>query len=96
MLAPGPICKRAVDLEPLLRVFVGEKISKLKLDEPVDLKTLKVFYQEESGDIRCSKVNGELRSAMLKAVEHLRGITGAATKVLRFFCLALFFFKIFS
>ncbi|XP_015523424.1 fatty-acid amide hydrolase 2 [Neodiprion lecontei] len=81
MVEAGPICKKAVDLDPLLRVLIGDNISKLKLDQPVDLKTLQIFYQEESGDIRCSKVSGSLRKAMKNAVDHFKGITGAATKV---------------
>ncbi|XP_012268301.2 fatty-acid amide hydrolase 2-like [Athalia rosae] len=81
MAAVGPICKKAEDLAPLLKVLAGNKVHKLKLDEPVNLKTLNIFYQEESGDIRTSKINGELREALRKVVAHFQNITGSATKV---------------
>ena len=81
MAESGPICKRAEDLVPFLKVLVGEKVSLLKLDTVVDLKYLKIFYQESSGDLRASKVNSEMKTALLKAVQHFQEITGSATKV---------------
>ena len=81
MAEAGPMCKRAEDLEPLLRVLVGENITKLKLDTPVDLKNLKIFYQISSGDIRSSLVSKVMRSTLMKAVQHFEEITGSATKV---------------
>ncbi|KAK2585700.1 hypothetical protein KPH14_010313 [Odynerus spinipes] len=81
MAEAGPICKRAEDLAPFLKVLVGDKISKLKLDEPVDLKSLNIFYQPESGDLRASKVNHAMRSALRRAVEHFQEITKSTTKI---------------
>lgn len=93
MAESGPICKKAEDLVPFLKVLVGEKASLLKLDTVVDLKYLKIFYQESSGDLRASKVNSEIKTALLKAVQHFQEITGSATKV-NFFCLKSFVFYI--
>ncbi|XP_076664700.1 fatty-acid amide hydrolase 2 isoform X1 [Andrena cerasifolii] len=81
MAESGPICKKAEDLVPFLKVLVGEKVSLLKLDTAVDLKYLKIFYQECSGDLRASKVNSEMKTALLKAVQHFQEITGSATKI---------------
>ncbi|KAL2723008.1 fatty-acid amide hydrolase 2-like isoform X2 [Vespula maculifrons] len=81
MAEAGPICKKAEDLAPFLKVLVGDKISKLKLDEPVNLKNLKIFYQPESGDLRASKVNHAMRAALRKAVDHFEEITKSATKI---------------
>ena len=92
MAESGPICKKAEDLIPFLKVLVGEKISLLKLDTVVDLKYLKIFYQESSGDLRASKINSEMKTALLKAVQHFQEITGSATKV-NSFC---FFYIIYS
>lgn len=89
MAEAGPICKKAEDLAPFLKVLVGDKISKLKLDEPVNLKNLKIFYQPESGDLRASKVNHAMRAALRKAVDHFEEITKSATKVFLYF---FFFF----
>ncbi|XP_033184493.1 fatty-acid amide hydrolase 2 isoform X1 [Bombus vancouverensis nearcticus] len=81
MAGVGPMCKKAEDLVPILKVLVGEKISLLKLDAEVDIKCLNIFYQENSGDIRASKVNSEMRAALLKVVQHFKEITGSATKI---------------
>lgn len=81
MAEAGPICKRAEDLIPFLKVLIGEKVSLLKLDTVVDLKNLNIFYQESSGDLRASKVNSDMKVALLKAVHHFKEITGSATKV---------------
>lgn len=81
MAEAGPICKRAEDLIPFLKVLIGEKVSLLKLDTVVDLKNLNIFYQESSGDLRASKVNSDMKVALLKAVHHFKEITGSATKL---------------
>ncbi|XP_011634730.1 fatty-acid amide hydrolase 2, partial [Pogonomyrmex barbatus] len=81
MATVGPLCKKAEDLIPFLKVLIGPNVFKLKLDEPVNLKNLKVFYQESSGDLRVSKVNKTMRATLLKAVQHFREITGSATKI---------------
>lgn len=84
MVSAGPICKKAEDLAPFLKVLIGTNVTLLKLDDPVNVKYLKVFYQEESGDLRVSKVNKAMRAALCKAVEHLKDFTGSATKVIFF------------
>lgn len=81
MLESGPICKAAEDLEPFLKVLVNKNNSKLKLGTPVDLKKLKIFYQEGSGDLRCSLINSDLRQVLIKVMKHLESVTGNATKV---------------
>ncbi|XP_014467904.1 PREDICTED: fatty-acid amide hydrolase 2-like [Dinoponera quadriceps] len=81
MVVAGPLCKKAEDLTPLLKVLIGAKISMLKLDDPVNLKDLKVFYQENSGDLRASKVNKAMRATLRKAVEHFKELTGSATMI---------------
>ncbi|XP_015603968.1 fatty-acid amide hydrolase 2 isoform X2 [Cephus cinctus] len=81
MAEVGPICKKAEDLLPFLRVLVGPNITKLKLDTPVNLKDLNIFYQEGSGDIRASKVNSSMRAALIRAVRHFERLTGSASKI---------------
>lgn len=89
MVSAGPICKKAEDLAPFLKVLIGANVSMVKLDDPVNLKNLKVFYQESSGDLRVSKVNKCLRTTLRKAVEHFRDLTGSAQKVM-FYVLFLY------
>lgn len=89
MLAAGPICRKSEDLIPLLKVFIGTNVYKLKLDEPVNLKNLRVFYQQSSDDIRASKVNGTMRAALMTAVKHFKELTGSATQVTYIFNLLI-------
>jgi len=77
----GPLCRKAEDLTPFLKVLIGPNVTKLKLDEPVNLKNLKVFYQESSGDLRASKVNKTMRATLMKAVQHFKELTCSTTKV---------------
>ncbi|XP_071564812.1 fatty-acid amide hydrolase 2 [Temnothorax nylanderi] len=79
--AVGPLCRKAEDLIPFMKVLVGPNVTKLKLDEPVNVKNLKVFYQESSGDLRTSSVNGTMRATLKKAVQHFKELTGSATKI---------------
>ncbi|XP_017790009.1 PREDICTED: fatty-acid amide hydrolase 2-like isoform X2 [Habropoda laboriosa] len=81
MAEAGPICKKAEDLVPLLKVLVGENLHLLDIDAVVDLKDLNIFYQESSGDIRASKVNSEMKAVLLKAVQYFKEMTGSATKI---------------
>ena len=81
MAEAGPMCKKAEDLTPLLKVLLGDNVTKLKLDEPVNFKNLNVFYQEGSGDLRASKVNHEMRVALVRAVEHFRELAGRVNKI---------------
>ncbi|XP_015181501.1 PREDICTED: fatty-acid amide hydrolase 2-like [Polistes dominula] len=82
MAEVGPICKFAEDLTPMLKVLVGEKISMLKLDDPVDVTKLRIFYQKSSGDIRTSRVCSSMRSAFDRTVKHFEEITKSpATKI---------------
>lgn len=81
MVSAGPLCRKAEDLAPCLKVLIGPNVSKLRLDELVNLKNLKVFYQESSGDLRASKVNKAMQIALMKAVQHFKELTGSATKV---------------
>lgn len=81
MVAAGPLCKKAEDLAPLLKVLISPNVHRLKLDEPVNVQNLKVFYQESSGDLRASKINRTMQATLIKVVQHFRKLTGSATKV---------------
>lgn len=80
MAEAGPLCKKAEDLELLLKIISGPFL-KHPLDSPVDIKKLNIFYQESSGDLRASKLSYATRNALAKAVKHLEQVTGSATKV---------------
>lgn len=66
MVQAGPMTRHAEDLLPLLKILVGEKCSLLKLDTPVKMKNLKVYYIEENRDIKCSSVCQPLKECLKK------------------------------
>lgn len=71
LLGIGPLTRYACDLVPLLKVLAGPKVDKLRLDEPVDLNKLKIFYIEELGDPMASSVNADILKGIRDAVLHL-------------------------
>ncbi|XP_066588942.1 fatty-acid amide hydrolase 2-B-like [Prorops nasuta] len=81
MAQAGPICKRAEDLAPLLKVLIGDKVSLLKLDENVDLSKLNIFYQEGSGDLKASKMSKTMKDTMKKAVRHFEDVAASTQKI---------------
>lgn len=70
-LVTGPMCRYASDLIPMLKVLAGPNVKKLKLDEPVDLKKLRIFYMEDDGgNFWISKVDPELKAAQKRVIDH--------------------------
>ncbi|XP_022656011.1 fatty-acid amide hydrolase 2-like isoform X2 [Varroa destructor] len=50
-LGTGPMCRYARDLRPMLIALAGtEATGRLRLDEPVDLRQIRVFYMNEIKD----------------------------------------------
>ena len=84
MLATGPLCRRAEDLYPLLRILTGpdgEDGEELELLDPssVDLSGLRVYDLADNGVTRPTR---ELRAAQLRALDAL-GAQGARVEPLR-------------
>lgn len=75
MVCCGPMSKHAEDMDPFLRVLIGDKVKQLQLDSKVNLKELHIMFAEESGDLRASSVTPETKEAMLKAVHHLETLS---------------------
>lgn len=71
LLGLGPMTRYACDLSPMLKVLAGPKASKLRLDEPVDLSKLKIFYVEELGDPLASACNADILKGIRDAILHL-------------------------
>lgn len=72
-LGIGPMCRYATDLKPMLKIITDEKAKMLRLDEPVDLKQVKFFYQlNDGGGSLVSPVDIDIRDAMEKAMAHFR------------------------
>uniref|UniRef100_A0A1Q3FKY0 Putative amidase n=2 Tax=Culex tarsalis TaxID=7177 RepID=A0A1Q3FKY0_CULTA len=72
-LGIGPMCRYATDLKPMLKIITDDKAKMLRLDEPVDLKQVKFFYQlNDGGGSLVSPVDIDIRDAMEKAMAHFR------------------------
>ncbi|KAJ8915132.1 hypothetical protein NQ315_000384 [Exocentrus adspersus] len=79
-LGLGPICRRAEDLLPLLKIIANPE---LKLNEAVDVKKLRWFYQESDGGANfVSPVAQDIKALFGKVAAHLQKAYGIkATKV---------------
>ncbi|XP_062534223.1 fatty-acid amide hydrolase 2-B-like [Armigeres subalbatus] len=72
-LGIGPMCRYATDLKPMLRIIADQNAKKLRLDEPVDLKQVRFFYQHnDGGGFLVSPVDMDIRDAMEKVMAHFR------------------------
>lgn len=72
-LGIGPMSRFACDLKPMLKIMSGKNAELLNLDEPVNLSSLKYFYQENDGGAYfVSPVDYDLRVAMDKVIRHLQ------------------------
>ncbi|XP_052861850.1 fatty-acid amide hydrolase 2-A [Anopheles cruzii] len=80
-LGIGPMCRYATDLKPVLRIIADEHAAKLRLDEPVDLKQVKFFYQPNDGGAHLvSPVDLDIRDAMEKVMAHFRATVKAEVR----------------
>lgn len=48
----------------------------LKLNENVNVKTLKYYYIRDSGEHKCTPVSSELQTTMTKVIKHIESMTG--------------------
>ncbi|KAJ4436871.1 hypothetical protein ANN_17003, partial [Periplaneta americana] len=80
-LAIGPIARYAEDLKCMLSVMAGEKASKLKLSEKVDLHSLKVYYMTDAGkSFVLLPVDQEIKKTVSTAAKHLNRKYGIPAK----------------
>lgn len=70
LLGVGPMTRYACDLIPMLKIMAGNKVERLRLDEPVDLKKLKVYFVDDLGDPLAAKCSTEILEVFYKAVDH--------------------------
>ncbi|KRT82571.1 amidase [Oryctes borbonicus] len=72
----GPLAKHAEDLLPMFKVLLGKNAQELKLDEPVDLKQLNVFYMTSIKCLRAVQITKEMQNNVLKVVQHFEELSG--------------------
>lgn len=84
MVVAGPMTRYAMDLKPIFEVLVGAKnAAALKLSEKVDVKKLRYFYCLDNGDMKCSKISGEVRKSIERAANHFHDITGSSVQLVK-------------
>lgn len=68
------IFRYACDLKPMLKVIaIKEKLAALRLDEPVDVRKLKIFYQENDlGGHLVSAVENDIQKIFGKVINHFK------------------------
>lgn len=72
------MCRYATDLKPMLRIIADENVKKLRLDEAVDLKQVRFFYQQnDGGGMLVSPVDLDIRDVMEKVMAHFRSTVKA-------------------
>jgi fatty acid amide hydrolase 2 len=75
MLAIGPMSRFATDLKPMLRIIAKrEKLPLLRLDEPIDLSKVKIYYQETDNSeySTITPVDKDILASMQKVVRHFK------------------------
>ncbi|XP_054715243.1 fatty-acid amide hydrolase 2-like [Uloborus diversus] len=75
LIGTGPMCRYSVDLLPMLKVMTRGCTQSLRLEEPVNIKKLKVYYMEDDGGYPFrTPVSREMKKVLRKAVAHFDGI----------------------
>lgn len=74
------MCRYAKDLYPLLQIMSGDNAKKLKLDEPILTKDIKIYYREDVGDsLSFMSVDVEIQHSMKRALNHFN-LNGLSVK----------------
>jgi fatty acid amide hydrolase 2 len=74
MLGTGPMCRFSCDLKPMMKILVHEdQLPSLRLDEPVDIKKIKIFYQEnDGGGFLVGQVDRDIQDALNRVVKYFK------------------------
>ncbi|KAE9420520.1 hypothetical protein Angca_003025, partial [Angiostrongylus cantonensis] len=69
MLRIGPMCRFAEDIPLLIKVMGGDRVPSLKLDEPVSMRKLRIFYMEGIHDVPLMQpLSSDMKATLRKAV----------------------------
>lgn len=66
MVVPGPMTRYAEDIIPVLKVLLDENASKLKLDTPVDIQNINIYYIDDPHDPTISTMREEMKECFKK------------------------------
>lgn len=68
----GPMTRHAVDMKPIMKIISKDNAKKLNLDQPVDIKKLKFYYQYSAYAPLVDPVDPEIKLALKKVTEFLK------------------------
>ena len=67
------MCRYAKDLPTLLHIMAGDQADKLRLNEPLYTKDIRIFYKEDNGFSLCDiPVQTEIKIAIQRAADHFK------------------------
>lgn len=72
-LVIGPMCRYAKDLPTLVHIMSGKNASKLRLDEQLYTKDIRIYYMEDAGfSLIDITVEESIKIAMCRAIQHFK------------------------
>ncbi|KAL3208474.1 hypothetical protein MRX96_039033 [Rhipicephalus microplus] len=71
-LCVGPMARFAEDLPLMLKVLAGSATDVFRLNEKVNLKSLKLYYMDTEGSLYISRVTTDARQAVRLVIQHLK------------------------
>ncbi|KAL1115912.1 hypothetical protein AAG570_006201 [Ranatra chinensis] len=83
-LTAGPLCRYAEDLPLILKAVAPKATQILKLDQPVDIRKIRVFFMEEDDGPMTHRVDEEIKISIRKAVEHLSKVCEVQPQEIKF------------
>lgn len=72
----GPLTRFSEDLPLMLTVLAGRASNDLRLCEPVNLESLKLYFMDTDGSLYFSRVASDVREAVRKVVRHMKEAHG--------------------
>lgn len=73
----GPMSRYAEDLAPMVKVLANKNSDKLRLDEEVNIRDMKVYYMEDDGGSSLTNgVSRDIKVAMRKVIQYLESAHG--------------------
>ncbi|KDR15404.1 fatty-acid amide hydrolase 2 [Zootermopsis nevadensis] len=77
----GPMSRYAEDLAPMLNVLAKENADKLRLDEKINMDSIKIYYMEDDGGCALTDdVSRDIKESIQKAVQYMKSAHGTVVK----------------
>ncbi|XP_054714204.1 fatty-acid amide hydrolase 2-B-like [Uloborus diversus] len=90
-VSTGPMCRYVEDLPLLVKILSGDRLNKIRMEEKVDFRKVKIFYMEEFPGLLLSATS-DIKAAVKKAATHFETEYGVQAVRLNIPELALAFY----